>query len=87
MANEQISFGIQAAIKLLHQTFLFRLVKIDHHIAAENNVIALGQELRFQIVEIEVDHFFERLLDGVPVANLVEIAETEWIVHGFHLCF
>ena len=56
MADEEISIGIQAAIELFDEPLLLGLVEIDHHVAAEDEVVALGQELGLQVVEVELDH-------------------------------
>jgi len=58
------SRGIQAAVKLFDQPLLFRLVEVHHHVAAENNVVALRQIFGFQVMKVEVNHllsaFFTR---------------------------
>jgi hypothetical protein len=53
MADEEISFGIQAMIKLFNEALLFGFIEIDHHVAAENYVVAAWQKFRLQIVEVE----------------------------------
>jgi hypothetical protein len=55
MAHKKIAAGIQAMPKLLDQALLFRFVKIDHDVAAENNVVATGKVFRLEIVEVELD--------------------------------
>ncbi len=52
--NEEISGGIQAMPKLFNQALLFGFVEIDHHVAAENDVVAARQEFRFQVVKVEL---------------------------------
>ena len=59
MAHEQISVGIQAAVELLHQPFLLGFVEIDHHVAAEDDVVALRQEFGLQVMKVEVDEFLD----------------------------
>ena len=76
MPDKQIAFRVQAAIELFHQPLLLRFVKIDHHVAAEDHVIALRQKLRFQIMKVEMDQVFQPSLDCVSVAHLVEIAQA-----------
>ena len=83
--NEEIATGIQAAIKFFDQPLLFRFVEIHHHVAAEDDVVALGKVFRLQVMEIEVDHFLERLLDGIAIADLIEVAQAEAVIHGAHL--
>ena len=81
VADEQIAFGIQAAIQLFHQTLLFRFIEIDHHIAAEDHVITLGQEFSFQIMKVKVDQVFESPLDGVAFADFIELAQPVCVIH------
>src|ERR1039457_4152677 len=44
--HEQIALRIQAAVKFFDQPFLLGFIEIHHHVAAENNVIALRQIFR-----------------------------------------
>ena len=60
VADEEIALGIQAAMELVDEPLLLRLVEIDHHVAAENDVVALRQIFRFQIVKIELHEILER---------------------------
>jgi hypothetical protein len=46
VADEEMAVGIQAAIKLFNQSFLFRFVEIDHDIATEDEIVTLREELR-----------------------------------------
>src|SRR6202041_531119 len=73
MAHEQIAARIQAAVKFFDQTFLFGLVEIHHYVAAENNVVALRQVFGFEVMEVEMDQFLERLLDGIALADFIEM--------------
>src|SRR5208282_3855165 len=66
--------GIQATIKLLDQPLLLSLIEIHHHVAAENDVVALRQVFGLQIVKVEVHQFLDVLLHGVAVAHFVEVA-------------
>jgi len=45
--NKEVSSRIQAMPKLFNQALLFGFVEIDHHVAAEDNVVAARQEFRF----------------------------------------
>jgi len=66
--NEKISGGIQAMPKLFNQALLFGFVEVDHHVAAENDVVAARQEFRFQVVKVELHEFLQLRLDGILVA-------------------
>src|SRR5271156_1136892 len=72
---KQIAFRIQAAMKFFNQTLLFRLVEINHHVAAENRVVALRQVFRLQIVKVELHQALQRRLHRVLIAHLVEVAQ------------
>ena len=72
MTDKEISAGIQAVPELFDQALLFGFVEIDHHVAAENDVVAARQEFGLQIVEVELDEVLELRLDGVLVARLFE---------------
>src|SRR5229473_2733614 len=85
MPNKEISGGIQAVPKLFNQALLLGFVKINHHVAAEDNVVAARQELRFQIVKVELDELPQLRLDLVLIARFFEIAEPAGVIHGFHL--
>src|SRR5215471_20166468 len=87
VADKKKAVGIQAAMKFFDETLLFGPVEIDHHVAAENDVVALREVFGFEVVEIELNETLERGLDGILVADLVEITEAAGIVHGFHLRF
>src|ERR1700726_1419691 len=73
--------------KLFDQALLFGLVKIDHDVAAQNNVVAARQELRFEIVEVELDKLLELRLDGVFVTGLLKIAQAAGVIDRLHLLF
>ena len=85
MADKQVSLGIQAAIKLLHQPLLLGFVEIHHHVAAENDVVALRQVFGLQIVKVEVHQFLDVLLHRVAVAHFVEVAQAVAIIDSRHL--
>ncbi len=70
MSYEQVAVGIQAAVELFYQPFLFGFVEVHHHVAAKNDVIALRKVFSFQVVKVEVHHFFQRFLDRVAVRDL-----------------
>src|SRR5205809_142479 len=59
MSYEQISFRIQAAIEFVDQPFLFCFVEINHYVAAKDYVVALGQKLGLQIVEVKMDEILQ----------------------------
>src|SRR6266852_7273090 len=83
--NEEVSSGIQAMPKLFNQALLFGFVEIDHHVAAEDNVVAARQEFRFQIVKVELHEFLQLRLDLVLVTGFFEIAEPAGVIDRFHL--
>ncbi len=83
--NEEITVGIQATIELIDQPLLFCLVEIDHHVAAEDEVIALRQELSFQVMEVELDQFPHIFFDLVNFADLVEVPQAVHVVDRLHL--
>ena len=87
MSHEQVAARIQATVKFLDQTLLLSLIEIHHDVAAENNIIALREIFRFQIMEVEMDQFLKGLLDGITVANFVEMAKSIAVVHRGHLTF
>ena len=51
VADEQIAVRIQAAVKLFDKPLLFGFIEIDHHVAAEDHVVALRQVLGLQDCE------------------------------------
>ena len=69
MADHQITAGVGRVIKPAHQSILGGLVKVDHHVAAENH-IELDSELDgvHQVEGLENDVVSDLLADGVPVA-------------------
>src|SRR6516164_10241026 len=73
--------------ELLNEAFLLRLVEIDHDVAAKNDVIAPGQKFGLQVVEVELNKFFELRLDGIFVTGLFEVTESRGVVHRLHLNF
>ena len=81
MPDQQVSAWTQAAMELFNQPLLLGLVEIHHHIAAEDDVVSLGDEFCFEIVKVEVDNLFDTFLDRVPFANLVEVAEAIAVIH------
>ncbi len=85
MSDEEIARGVQAMPELLDQAFLLGFIEIDHHVAAEDDVVAAGQELGFEVVKVKLHKFFQLRLDGVLAGGLFEIAETAGVIHGFHL--
>src|SRR5579862_2320268 len=44
VADEKVAIGIQTAMELVDEALLLRLVEIDHHVAAEDDVVVLRQE-------------------------------------------
>ena len=74
-------------MELFDQSLLFGFVEIDHYVAAEDGVVVLRQVFGFQIVKIELHQAFQRRLDGVLVADFVEIAQAGGVVHILHLIF
>src|SRR6185437_1408870 len=85
VSHEEISAGVNATPEFFHQAFLLRLVKVHHDVAAENDVVALGQEFRLQIVKVKVDQFAQRFFDGIPLADFVEVAQAVAVIHRAHL--
>src|ERR1700682_426483 len=85
VSHEEISGGIQAMPKLFDQALLFGFVEVDHHVAAENNVVAARQEFRFQVVKVKLHELLQLRLDGVLVAGLFEITKPAGVIHRFHL--
>src|SRR5260370_33224819 len=85
MSNKQVSGGIQAVPKLFNQALLFGIVEINHDVAAEDNVVAARQELRFQVVKVELHECLQLRLDGVLVTRFFEITEPAAVLNGFHL--
>ncbi len=87
VAHEQVALEIETARELFQQALLFGFVKIHHDVAAEDHIIALRQVFCFQIMKVEMDDLFQRLLDGIAVAGLVEVAQAVAVVHARHLGF
>ena len=85
MPHKEISASIQAAVEFLDQPLLFGLIEVHHHVAAEDDVIALRQVLRLQIVKVEVHHFLQWLLDGIAFAHFVEVAQAVPVIDRRHL--
>src|SRR6267378_4330366 len=83
--NKEVSSRIQAMPKLFNQALLFGFVEIDHHVAAEDNVVAARQEFRFQIVKVELHELLQLRLDLVLVTGFFEIAEPAGVIDRFHL--
>src|SRR3989442_15922637 len=83
--NEKISGRIQAVPKLFNQTLLLGLVKINHHVAAEDNVVAARQEFRFQVVKVEGDERFQLWFDLLLIASFFEITDEACAIHRFPL--
>ncbi len=87
MTHEQVAAGVEAAREFFHQALLLGFIEIHHDVAAEDDIVTLRQVFRFQIVEIEVDEFLERFLDGISLPDFVEIAEAIVVVHRVHVVF
>ena len=85
VADEEIATRVQAMPELVDEALLLGFVKVDHDVAAENDVIAAGKKFGFEIVEVELDEFFELRLDRVLVAGFFEVAETRGVIDGLHL--
>src|SRR5271169_1716068 len=71
MAHKKVSGWIQAVPKLFDQALLLGFVEINHHVAAEDDVIAARQEFGFQVVEVELDEFSQLRLDLVLIARFL----------------
>ncbi len=78
VADKQVSAGIQAMPELFDQALLLGFVEIDHHVAAEDDVVAARQEFGLQVVEVELDQVLELWLDGVLVARTFQNSEAGW---------
>src|SRR5439155_6409973 len=76
---------IQTVPKLFDQALLLGFVEINHDIAAEDDVVTARQELRFQVVKVELHEFLYLRLDLVFIASLFEIAKPTGVIHGLHL--
>src|SRR5256885_12456278 len=85
MPNKEISGGIQAVPKLFNQALLLGFVEINHHVTAEDNVVAARQELGLQVVKVELHEFFQLWLDGILVCRFLEIPEPAPVIPRFHL--
>src|ERR1700674_4871620 len=85
VADEEIAGRIQAVPEFVNQTLLFGFVKIDHDVAAEDDVVAARQEFSFQIVKVELDELLELRLGGVLGAGLLEITQSAGVVDRLHL--
>ena len=59
VTDKQVAAGIQAMPELVDQALLLGFVEINHDVAAENDVVAAGQEFGLQIVKIELHQFFQ----------------------------
>jgi len=64
---------------------LLGFVEINHYVAAEDDVVPLRQEFRFQIMEVEMNELLDRFLDRLAFVDLVEIAEPGGVLHRFHM--
>src|SRR6202007_583126 len=87
MADKEITAGIQTMPELVDQPLLLRLVEVDHHVSAQNNVVASRQKFGFEIVKVELDEVFELLVDAIFVVGLFEISEASLVVNWLHLNF
>src|SRR5262249_3504369 len=87
VANEEIAAGIQAVIKLVDEALLLGFIEIDHDVTTKNDVVAARQEFCFEIMEVELDEFFELRLNGVLVVGLFEVAEAAGVIDRLHLLF
>lgn len=59
VTHKKVAARIQAIPKLFNQALLFRLVEIDHDVAAKNDVVAAGKKFGLEIVKVELDELFE----------------------------
>src|SRR5215831_21003421 len=75
MSNQQIPFWIQAAIKLFNESLLLRLVEINHYVAAEDDVISLGQEFRLEVVEVKMNSSFRDFLISDFFSTFLKLAK------------
>src|SRR5204863_9252309 len=73
MPNKEVSAGIQTVPKLFDQALLLGFVEINHDIATEDDVVTARQELRFQVVKVELHEFLYLRLDLVFIARVFEI--------------
>src|SRR5581483_2930664 len=87
MPDEEIAIGIETAVKLFQQALLLGFVEIDHDVAAEDDVVALRQEVRLEVVKVELNDFADSFFHGVVVAGLVEITHAVTEIDRFHLMF
>src|ERR1700739_4892234 len=85
VTDEEISRRIQAVPKLFDQALLLSFVEINHHVAAENYVVASRQEFSLQVVKVELHELLELRSDGVLVPGFLEIAKPARVIHRFHL--
>jgi hypothetical protein len=68
MANKEVSAGIQAVPEFFDQPLLLGFVKINHHVATQNYVVAPGQEFGLKVVEVELNQIFQLFLYCVFIA-------------------
>src|SRR2546425_11162448 len=85
MPDEEEPGGIQTVPELFNQALLLGFVKIDHDVAAENNVVAARQELGLEVVKIKLDECFEGWPDRILGSRLFEIAKAASVIDGVHL--
>jgi hypothetical protein len=85
VSHKQIATWIQAMPELIDEALLFRFIKINHHVAAQNNVVPAWKKLGFQVVKVELHQVFQLLFDGVLVSHFFEIAQAARVIHRLHL--
>src|SRR6516225_882718 len=85
MADKEVAAGIETVPDLVDQALLFRLIEIDHHVAAENDVVAPGKKFGLQIVKVELHKLFELPLDRILVVGFFEVAEAGGVINRLHL--
>ena len=85
VSDEQVAFGIEAAGEFVDQALLFGFIEIHHDVAAEDDIVALWQVFGLEVVKVEVDEFLDGLLDGIALAQLVEVAQAVVVVDRGHL--
>src|SRR5260370_42211787 len=85
MPDEEEPGGIQTVPELFNQALLLRFVKIDHDVAAENNVVAARRELGVEVVEVKLHECLEGRPDRIVGRRLLEIAKAASVIDGVHL--
>src|ERR1700722_9581069 len=85
MAHEKVAARIQAMPKLLDQALLLGFVKIDHDVAAENDVVAPRQKFGFEIVEVELHEVLQLWLDGIFITGFFKVTQAAGVIDRLHL--